>query len=153
MRGVLRLTNALYPAMVVLIVLSFLFSSRTRESAEMVRERVFPLIQYVHPNGAGTLLPGSFLVNFFLPSLALMAVLNLVLPVRFGLLIEGRANIFYYILGLVIAIVEIGTDTVLPLIATTEPWGFRLAVTLVNTGFFASMVLARTVSRGAEREW
>src|SRR5437870_11115052 len=114
--------------MVVLIVLSFVFSSRTRESADMVRDRIFPIIHYAHPRGVGTFLPGSFLANFFLPSLALMAVLNLVLPSRFGLLIEGGANVYYYILGLVMAIVGSVPDTALPRTPRPGPGELHLAL-------------------------
>ena len=149
----MRITSGLFPAMAAAIAAGLLFSGREYESGEVVRETVFPLIRFAHPVGSGTFLPGSFAANFFLPSLALMVVLNLVLPSRVSPLLARRAKLFYYIFFLVIAIVDIGADTLLPMIALRGRWGFGLAVTFVNGCFFGATALAAAVARGTDREW
>ena len=152
MRGPFRLTTALYPAMGVVLVLSAGFSSRQIEAGEMFRDQVFPMIHCTHPPGSGTFFPGSFALNFFVPSLILMGVLNLLFSSRFGV-IPSQANLFYYLLGLVIAIVEVGADTLLPLIALPARWGLSAAVSAVHGFFVLALALAGVASRGAEREW
>ena len=120
---------------------------------ESVRDYVFPLIRMEHPVGVGTFLPGSFTVNFFLPSLAIMCGLNLIPQHRFGPLLAARANVFYYILVLIVAILEVGADTVLPILALHGSHGFASAVSIVHAGFFTALGLATVVSRGANRDW
>lgn len=153
MHRALRLTKGLYPAMATAGGVSFLFSSRTPRADFMVADRVFPLIHYVHPAGEGTFVPGSLALNFFGPSLLLMLGINLVLGDRIGPLLAAHANVFTYVFVLLVAIGEIGTDTVLPLLALPGPWRFRIAITLTHAVFISAVALAALVMRGADREW
>ena len=158
MRRALRLTKALYPAMGVVMVCAFLFSYREPSHSPLsdtplVRERVFPFIDYAHGAGVGTFFPGSFALNFFGPSLTLMLALNLLLGDRARPLLPGRANVFTYLFVLLVAIGEIGTDTVLPLLALPGRWRFPTAVTFTHAIFFAAVALAAVVTKGADREW
>lgn len=153
MSKALRLTTAIYPSMAILTVLALLFSMRLQIDELTVVDRVVPLIRLAHPPGQGTFFPGSFAVNFFLPSAVLMALMNILAPSRFSVLRPGRAKLFYYVLGVVVAILEIGSDTLLPLLHFPGRWGFRVAVTLLHAAFAFAVALAAAVSRGAEREW
>ena len=154
MRRVFRITTAAYPAMTAVAVLAFFLSARAPAGLDRVTDRVFPFLRYEHAVGAGSFTPGSFALNFFVSAGVLMAVLNLVLPDRFaGPLLAGRANVFYYILALVLAIFEVAADTLIPLVALHGRHGFGLAVTLVHGGFIAALALAAMVSKGADREW
>jgi hypothetical protein len=152
-RRALRLTSALYPAMAATAGVAFAFSSRSVGADGLVLDRVFPGIRYAHRPGEGTFVPGSFALNFFLPSLILMLGANLLLGDRVGPLLASRANVFTYLFVLLVAIGEIGTDTVLPLLALPGPWRFRIAVSVTHLVFFAAVALAAAVTRGADREW
>ena len=148
----------LYPAMAAVAAASFAGSSRSpvAEAAgpvPLVADRVFPWIHYVHPPGEGTFIPGSLLLNFFGTSLVLMLVINLFLGNRIAPLLPARANLFTYMLVLLVAIGEIGTDTVLPMLALPGLWRFRIAVSATHAVFIAAVALASLVTRGADREW
>lgn len=119
----------------------------------MTHDYVFPLVDRFHPPGEGTFVPGSFALNFFGPSLLLMLGLNLVLGERLGPLLTGRANVFTYLFVLLVAIGEIGTDTVLPLLALPGRWRFPVAVSITHGVFFVAVALAAVVTKGADREW
>ena len=157
MRRALRLTKALYPAMAVMVVLALLFSSRSTVPATgtdvVLRDHIFPFLERLHRPGEGTFVPGSFALNFFGPSLALMVVCNVLLGDRVGPLLAARANVFTYLVILLVAIGEIGTDTILPLLALPGRWRFPIAVSFTHAIFFGAVALAAVVSRGAEREW
>ena len=118
-----------------------------------MRDHVFPFLHYEHRLGAGTFMPGSFALNFFSCSLILMGLLNLVSPYRLGALLPGRANVFYYILVLIVAILEVAADTLLPILSLHPRHAFALAVTIIHSGFLAALGLATAVSRGANRDW
>jgi len=140
-----------------MLLLAFLLSSRTVEerigSGSLLRDRVFPFLERIHRPGEGTFVPGSFALNFFGPSLALMVAVNLLLGDRVGPLLAARANVFTYLFVLLVAIGEIGTDTVLPLLALPGRWRFPIAVSFTHAIFFAAVALAALVTRGADREW
>lgn len=119
----------------------------------IMRDYVFPWIGRLHPPGEGTFIPGSFALNFFGPSLAVMLGLNLLAGDRVGPLLPARANVFTYLLVLLVAIGEIGTDTVLPLLALPGRWPFPIAVTITHAIFFVAVGLAAIVTKGADREW
>lgn len=135
------------------LVLSFLFSSRQVEPDGILKDHLFPLIGRAHPPGKGTFPPGSFALGFFGPSLAGMVLLNLSLPGWFRPLRERGANVFYYLLGVVLAILEVAADTLIPVLALGGPWRFRIAVSAVHAGFFGAVALATLFSAGAGREW
>jgi hypothetical protein len=56
-------------------------------------------------------------------------------------------------LVLLVAIGEIGTDTLLPMLALPGSWRFRIAVSATHAVFIAAVALAALVTRGADREW
>lgn len=139
--------------MSAVLVLSLLFSSRTVQPPDLRRDRLFPIVTLEHPPGTGLFLPGSFALSFFVPSIAGMAALNGLYPSRFRALKGRGANVFYYIAGVLLAILEVAADTVLPILELPAPWGFRAAVSIVNAGFIGAVGLATVLSEGAEREW
>jgi hypothetical protein len=49
----------------IVLLLSFFLSSRTVTPDGAVVDRVFPAVRLVHPEGAGTFVPGSFALAFF----------------------------------------------------------------------------------------
>jgi len=156
-RRALRLTKALYPAMAATMLLALLLSSRSAVSdtgtGTMLRDHVFPFLNRIHRPGEGTFVPGSFALNFFVPSLAAMLGINAVMGDRAGPLLAARANVFTYLFVLLVAIGEIGTDTVLPLLSLPGRWRFPCAVTFTHAIFFVAVALAAAVTRGADREW
>lgn len=153
MGRVLRVTTAIYPSMGITGALSLVFSYRARIDERTILDRIFPLTRLEHLPGAGTFVPGTFAANFFLPSLILMFLLNAFVPARVGPLLPERANVFYYIFFMVVAILEIGTDTILPLVHLPDGWGLKAAIALLNGAFLCTVALAAAVSRGAGREW
>lgn len=139
--------------MAAVLVLSFLFSSRTAGTDGLVRDRVFPASSLSHLPGEGSFLPGSFALGFFLTSFAGMVLLNGVLPGRFRLLKQKGANVFYYVLFVLLAICEVAADTLIPIVALRGAWAFPAAVAMINASFFGAAALAVIVAAGAEREW
>jgi hypothetical protein len=144
----------------IMFALALCLSSRVQEDplpfemrTPLLRDRVFPCISYRHGPGEGTFFPGAFALNFFGPSLVLMGVINAVLGDRVGPLLAARANVFTYLFVLLVAIGEIGTDTVLPLLALPGPWHFRIAISITHLIFMAAVTLAAIVTKGADREW
>ena len=153
MRRALRFTTSLYISMGLTIALSVAFSSRVDSGADEVCDRIFPLIERSHPRGGGSFVPGTFLASFLIPSLAGMLVLNLAAPSLFTPVVFRRANVFYYILLLVLAILEIGSDTLVPLVALPGPRSFGAAVGIIDLGFLLAFVVAALAARGAQRVW
>jgi hypothetical protein len=139
--------------MVITALLALPFTSRVTVDDRTVIDRVFPLIRLEHPPGQGTFYPGSFAANFFLPSAILMVLMTWIAPSVFSSLLRGRANVFLYITGVIVAILEVAGDTLLPLVHLPGAWGFRIAVTLLHGGFVFAIVFAAAASRGSDREW
>ena len=82
-----------------------------------------------------------------------MLAVNVLAGERAGPLLAGRANVFTYLFALLVAIGEIGTDTVLPLLALPGRWRFPIAVTITHGIFFLAVALAAVTTKGADREW
>lgn len=139
--------------MMCVLLSSFAFSSRTRAGEGMLVDRLFPAIAREHGVGSGVFIPGSFAASFFLPSLAGMWILNAIVPTVFGPLRAKGAPLFFYILLLPIAIVEVAADTLIPILSLPSPWGYRCAVTAINAVFLASVATSSILSRGSEQEW
>src|SRR5437867_2784202 len=116
MRGAIRLTTALFPAMALVLVLSFSLSSRSVRAGGALEDRLFPAITRHHQPGAGAFLPGSFALSFFIPSFAAMVLLNLLFPARFGRLAGRGAKVFHYVAAVIIAICEVAADTLVPIL-------------------------------------
>ena len=139
------------------MLLALLLSSRSAVpdtgSGALLRDHVFPFVNRLHRPGEGTFVPGSFALNFFVPALAVMLGINAVIGERAGPLLAARANVFTYLFVLLVAIGEIGSDTVLPLLSLPGRWRFPFAVTCTHTIFFIAVALAAVVTRGADREW
>ena len=139
--------------MVSVMILSCAFSSRARTGEGILLDRLFPVIVREHAVGSGIFIPGSFAASFFFPSVAGMWILNTFAPTMFGPLRVKGAPLFFYILLLPIAIVEVAADVLIPILSLPPPYGFRCAVTSINTVFFGAVLTASALSRGSEREW
>jgi hypothetical protein len=152
-RRAFTLTKALYLSMLSPLALTFFSSSRVVTSDGLLVDTVFPMISMRHAPGTGLFVPGTFALSFFLPSLLVMVLLNGLMPGRFAPLKGAGANVFFYICGLLVAIMEVAADTLLPILDLRGSRGFTLAVLLVQAGFYSSILLATTLSVGADREW
>src|SRR5262245_33517412 len=121
MPRVLRMSAALYPAMGATLVLGMLFSRRTPVGPDLLLDRVFPFLFRRHAPGSGTFIPGSFAANFLGTSWLLMLLLNAALPALSRGLPGLGVRLYWYLLLLVVAILEVFADTMLPILALPGP--------------------------------
>lgn len=153
MRRALALTTAIYPAMIVVAILSIFGSTREQTADGRIIDRLFPLVTIDHPPGSGNFPPGSFLASFFLPALAGMVAINVASRGRFAAIKAPGARVFYYIAGVLIAILGVAGDTLLPLLDTQRVISYRLVIAGVHAGFLGAVLMAQLMAVGAEREW
>lgn len=154
MRTFFRPTTSLFFTMGLVLAGAALFSSLRIGEGDLpgAHYYVFPFLHHHHGEFPAFFIPGSWAVNFLVPSYLLSVLLNTVRRSPATLAVFG-SPFFLYVWLPATAIVEVAGDTLVPLLVTRFAAGLTPLVVLVDAGFIAALLVGHLCAKGSGGEW
>ncbi len=113
---------------------------------------VFPFLRHGHGPEPAFFFPGSWALNFLVPSYFLSVLMN---AVRTGSrpLAASTTPLFWYLWVPVTAIADVAADTLVPHLVARRGWPLPPLALAADLLLMLAVVAAVAASRGAEGEW